>query len=154
MTARWRRIAAAAALVAGPISIAAVPVLRRGAPYPFVASSKMPGYEKSGVFGQVGAYGVFFHTAQEQSPWIEVDLGEPREVREVEIDNRFDCCRERAVPLVLELAGDDRVFSEASRVAEPFERVSLRPAGSPRARYVRLRAEAVTMLHLAAVRVR
>lgn len=154
MTSRWRRGAALALFIAGPLSIAAVPVLRRGTAYPFVASSRVPGYERGGMLGRGGAYGVLFHTAQQQDPWIEIDLGEMREIHAVDVENRLDCCGDRAVPLVLELAGDDRAFREADRLDGPFQRATLRPAGSPQARYVRLRVEALTMFHLSEVWVR
>ncbi len=155
MTPTARRTAlTAATAVAAVLLIAVVPLLRRGPRYPFKASSAAHGYGDSGRLGDVAAYGVMFHTRQEREPWVEIDLGEARPVRAVEIVNRYDCCKDRALPLLLEIAGEDHEHHEVARVSEPFDEVTLEPAGAPSARYVRLRVAGTTMFHLAAVRVR
>jgi hypothetical protein len=149
-----RKALTAATAVAAVLLIAAVPLLRRGPRYPFEASSAAQGYAKTGRLGDVAAYGVLFHTNQEREPWVEIDLAEERPVRAVEITNRYDCCKERALPLVLEIAGTDRQLHEVARVTDPFDEVTLELPGAPTARYVRLRVAGTTMFHLAAVRVR
>lgn len=155
MTPAPRRTALrAAAAVASVLLIAAVPLWRQGPRYGFVTSSASPGYDMTGTLGESAAYGVLFHTQNELDPWVEIDLGEERPVHAVEITNRYDCCQERAVPLLLELAGETRDFGEVGRIDAPFERATLEPAGAPSARYVRLQVRGRTMFHLAEVRVR
>lgn len=119
------------------------------------ASSATAGFalEGRGPHAQPGPVGAFFHTAEEPSPWVALDLGASVTVREVAIENRVDCCGERALPLAVELSHDGRAWTEVARRARPFNEWSARFA--PRtARYVRLRAMRLTTLHLHAVSVR
>ena len=58
------------------------------------------------------------HTAKEESPWLEVDLGAILPVGSVVIWNRLDCCRERLGYFELYLSADPP-FAEA--VAAPQE---------------------------------
>ena len=45
----------------------------------------------------------FFHTENVENPSLEIDLGAPHLIREIRIDNRADCCKERALPLNVEV---------------------------------------------------
>lgn len=94
----------------------------------------------------------FFHTLEEERPWLELDLGAPQLVSEVRVVNRKDCCQERATPLAVEVATTQGRFAEVARFVEPIvdERLEFTPV---RARYVRLRPTRRTLLHLARVRV-
>ena len=94
----------------------------------------------------------FFHTEEQDKPWVEIDLGAPALVSSIRIDNRKDCCPDRALPLLIELGTDQEQFKQVDRRDEVFE--SWRSEFEPTtARYVRVRAARRTLLHLARVRV-
>jgi len=61
-----------------------------------------------------------FHTRAEQNPWVLLDLRREKVVRHIIVYNRLDCCRERAVPLVLKVSHDSQNFTEVARMNEPF----------------------------------
>jgi hypothetical protein len=89
----------------------------------------------------------FFHTQEEGSPWIEYDLGATTPLHEIEIANRTDCCSSRATPLAVELSNDEQTWSEAARREEPFSVWTASLSGRS-SRYVRIRAQRRTTLHL------
>jgi hypothetical protein len=91
----------------------------------------------------------FFHTQEEDSPWIEYDLGRARVVRRVELKNRWDCCYERAVPLLVETSIDHKGWTVAARTEQAFLVWSADFA--QRARYLRLRVDGRSSLHLQSV---
>jgi hypothetical protein len=93
---------------------------------------------------------LMFHTTNEAEPWVVIDLGAVERVRRIEVDNRPDCCQDRAVPLVAEVSTDRKSWRQVARRDSDF---STWIAKFPRtsARYVRLRAPRTTMLHLAKV---
>ncbi len=94
----------------------------------------------------------FFHTLEESAPWVEIDLGRPVRIGTVRIDNRRDCCFDRATPLLVEVSNDQQTFREVSRRAKSF--TSWRATFPPtEARYVRVKSPARTMLHLSQIRV-
>jgi hypothetical protein len=97
--------------------------------------------------------GVFFHTRLEQQPWLRIDLGGEHQVSSVELQNRQDCCQERALPLVVELSVDGLSWQQVARRTESFEtwRAEFPPR---RARFVRLRVTRRSVLHLERVSVR
>jgi hypothetical protein len=95
----------------------------------------------------------FFHTQDEDSPWIEYDLGEPTVLHRVEVANRSDCCGDRTLPLVVELSLDRNNWQEVARITEPFT-VWKHSLDKPTARYVRLRVARHSTLHLAGVVIR
>lgn len=41
----------------------------------------------------------FFHTDDQDHPWIQITLPKVAKVREIRIENREDCCQDRALPL-------------------------------------------------------
>jgi hypothetical protein len=96
---------------------------------------------------------IFFHTKDEESPWIEFDLGARKWFRRVEVQNRMDCCQERATPLVIEVSDDGIDWVEVIRKDTDFSRWT---AEFPKrqARYVRLRVARKSMLHLQDVAIR
>jgi hypothetical protein len=96
---------------------------------------------------------VFFHTAEDDSPWIEIDLGSPRTLGRIDVRNRMDCCQDRAVPLLVEVSEDESSWREIARKDESFMRWegSFAPC---EARYVRLRVPRKTFLHLEEVAIR
>ena len=46
--------------------------------------------------------GIFFHTEKENNPWLEYDLRALKPIHRIEVTNRPDCCKERAIPLIVE----------------------------------------------------
>jgi len=113
----------------------------------FRASSGAWGYPATGTVGDHGDRGLFLHTAEEESPWVEIDLGELREIERVMVENRDDLGADRAVPLVVELGDPARRYHEVARRVEVFDRWT---ATFPKqqARYVRLLVPRKTILHL------
>lgn len=97
--------------------------------------------------------GMLFCTDPQADPRIEFDLGEPKLVRRIEAENRIDCCRDRAIPLVVETGNDQATWVEVGRQEAEFARWSseLKPTT---ARYVRLRVPRSTVFHLQAVTIR
>jgi hypothetical protein len=82
-----------------------------------------------------------------------IDMNQERSIHEIEIKNRTDCCFERALPLVAEVSSDGKSFSLVGWRDKVFAEWTVR--FEPRAaRYVRLRADAETMLHFAGVTIR
>jgi len=94
----------------------------------------------------------FFSTQAEDSPWIEFDLGSIASISYVRVINRLDCCQERAVPLVIEVADQRRTWSEVARREESFVLWSATFRRRP-ARYVRLRVARPSILHLSYVEI-
>jgi hypothetical protein len=119
----------------------------------FRASSGAWGYPAAGTVGDRGDRGLFFHTAEEESPWVEIDLGELREIDRVMVENRDDLAADRAVPLVVELGDPARRYHEVARRVEVFDHWT---ATFPKqqARYVRLLVPRKTILHLKNVQAR
>ena len=94
----------------------------------------------------------FFHTAQENDPWLIIDLSAPTRISGVKVENRPDCCQDRAVPLVVEVSTDKLRWTEVAQRKSDF---SSWKASFPavEARYVKLHVPRVTNLHLKRVRV-
>lgn len=93
----------------------------------------------------------FFHTRLDASPWIKLDLGSRQEFSSVYIVNRNDCCRKRATPLVVEV-GDGQTWTVVARTRRAF--TSWWPSFAPvTARYVRIRVEGSSYLHLQDIKV-
>lgn len=85
------------------------------------------------------------HTKLEPNPWVQIDLGELREITVVEVTNR-DQKQERAVPLVIEVSPDGMGFSPFARRTDKFR--TWKAEGRAKARYVRLSTKKRTELHL------
>jgi hypothetical protein len=92
----------------------------------------------------------FFHTNEENRPWFEVDLGGPQSFSAVRVENRKDCCTDRAFPLSIEVSSDKAEWRKVARRDTAFDSwlAKFEPVT---ARYVRL--EKREQLHLARVRV-
>jgi hypothetical protein len=117
------------------------------------ASSSYPGVGcRSPAQECVESPDFFFHTNEEDKPWVVIDLGAPELVGAVRIDNRKDCCGDRAVPLVVELSSDGKRFRQVNRLDEKFKSWRAEFAPMP-ARYVRVSSPRRTLLHLARIRV-
>jgi hypothetical protein len=96
---------------------------------------------------------IFFHTREEESPWLEIDLGSAQSFARIQVTNRDDCCIDRAVPLLAEVSSDREHWREVAREPDSFRQWEATfPATS--ARYVRVRVDRHTILHLARVSIR
>jgi hypothetical protein len=119
----------------------------------WVASSRvMPCDAKTKNCGG-GQAGVFFHTEIERSPWLQFDLGVEETIGKVDVLNREDCCTERAIPLLIEVSQDAASWRAVAQQAEPFTEWEARFAPVT-ARYVRLRVNRRSTLHLERVAIR
>ena len=96
----------------------------------------------------LGSY--FFFTATEHEPWLEIDLQRETRIRSALIRNRQDCCKDRALPLVLEVSKDREHWQKLAEQALPFNTWHVHlPATLTR--WVRLRVQAESALHLHSV---
>ncbi|HET6149923.1 MAG TPA: discoidin domain-containing protein [Polyangia bacterium] len=114
----------------------------------WVASSAVPPNPQSGVGPATDRHDLFFHSVVSDHPWIEIDLGATRVIRSLRVENRRDCCQERALPINFE------VFDESSgqwravvQRRSAFE-VWTRSFPAVRARRVRVRLAGTGILHL------
>jgi hypothetical protein len=94
----------------------------------------------------------FFHTRVEANPWVELDLGVPSTFTKVRVENREDCCYERAVPLTLEVSDDRKRWNRLAVRKQPFTSWTA-DVPPTRTRFVRLRVEGQGPLHLDRVRI-
>jgi hypothetical protein len=97
---------------------------------------------------------IAFHTNEEKNPWYQVDLGDPAPTySSLYVRNRTDAALMRAIPLIVEVSDDGKTFREVTRRTDSF--VDWEPHFLPQhARYVRLRVDRISTLHLEAVKVR
>jgi hypothetical protein len=97
--------------------------------------------------------GLLFHTNEENNPWVEFDLGAVKPIKRLEIENRQECCQERAAPLVAEVSTDRAQWTQVARREKEFD--SWTAEFAPRkGRYLRLRVPRTTQFHLHEVAVR
>jgi hypothetical protein len=104
--------------------------------------------------GECGGYPmkILFHTNEQANPWFQWDLGKPTQFSSLTVKNRSDAALMRAVPLVVEVSDDGAHFKEVVRRVEKFE--LWEPKFPPlTARYVRLRVDRPSTLHLEAIQV-
>jgi F5/8 type C domain len=96
--------------------------------------------------------GLFFHTTEELNPWLEIDLGVTRSISKVELENRSDCCAERAQPIAVEVSTDHDHWLTVARREEEFStwKAQFAPVN---ARWVRMRVLKQTFFHLKRVRI-
>ncbi|MBM4784152.1 MAG: discoidin domain-containing protein [Archangiaceae bacterium] len=99
-----------------------------------------------------GRTDIFFHTSNEANPWLRYDLGSAKTVSGLTIVNRQDSLQARAVPLVVEVGDDGTTFREVARQTTAFS--TWEPRFEPvAARFVRLRVDGTSVLHLERVEV-
>ena len=116
------------------------------------ASSAESPYGTSAGKVPVSAKGsFFFHTNEEDSPWVEIELTSGS-VSGAKIVNRPDCCQTRAIPLVIELSQDQQSWTEVAHRSQPFSTWNVRFARQP-ARWLRVRVPRRSILHLAKIEV-
>jgi hypothetical protein len=115
-------------------------------------SSTYGAFPSSGQIERFPERSPFFHTEEEASPWLQIDLGAPQRVSRLRVTNRVDCCQERALPLVAESSLDGKSWAPLAERKTTF--AAWNPAFSPREiRYLRLRTSRRSMLHLSGVEV-
>jgi hypothetical protein len=120
---------------------------------PWVATSAWgSGFTTSGVMGEAPKLEGFFHTNEEQSPSLTIDLGAIKKVRAVEIENRHDQLRERALPLAVEVSADRHTWMRVGYRRVAFDKWTAKFPRMP-VRYVRARVDRVSYLHLHGIRV-
>ncbi len=95
---------------------------------------------------------VFFHTRDENSPWAVVDMLKPVIFTRVFVKNRSDMAMMRAIPLVVEVSNDGTNFTEVARQKEKFDTWTA-TFPEQKARWVRLRVDRFSTLHLEVVKV-
>ncbi|HEX6766611.1 MAG TPA: discoidin domain-containing protein [Polyangiaceae bacterium] len=116
------------------------------------SSQAMPCDARAHACGEFRELDIFFHTNQEPSPWVDVDLGGEATFSRVLVRNRQDCCRERAVPLVIEVSSDRVHWREVMRQPSTFSTWNAK-FSTQHARFVRLRVARTSILHLEDVKV-
>ncbi len=117
------------------------------------ASSAHKGFPSEGFIGRIYAFGLVVHTQQERAPWIEIDLEQTRPIRRITLKNRADCCHERGLPMVVEVAGEDKAWQELGQRTKPFDRWDLN-FPERQARWIRIRSTANTVLHFREIKVK
>jgi hypothetical protein len=118
----------------------------------WVASSAQSGYAKEGTIDASTPVNAFFHTLDEPSPSITIDLRRVRRLREVVVRNRLDCCAEHALPLIIELSKDGTQWDRVAYRRALFDSFAVHFTVQP-ARYVRVRVDRQSMLHLSRISV-
>jgi hypothetical protein len=86
------------------------------------------------------------------SPSLTIDLGGVQVLHDVTVANRRDCCRERALPLVIEVSQDGLAWRQVGYRRGDFSDWTASFAAT-RGRFVRLRVERKSILHLGRVTV-
>jgi hypothetical protein len=114
---------------------------------PWQASSAWGSFPGSGVMRGDAPLDGRFHTTEEDNPWVRLDLGAVQRVHAVRIENRTNCCRERALPLAIELSVDGERWKLVGYRRLLFD-TFMQQFPSSEARYVRLRVDRRSLLHL------
>jgi hypothetical protein len=84
-----------------------------------------------------------YHSQEEDSPSLTVDLERPCLLKTVEIYGRGDCCYDQSLPLILEVSDDDKSYRTMAKRTTSFSEYDpwvVKPGGE-KARFVRLRAD-------------
>jgi len=115
-------------------------------------SSKYEGGCKSPAQQCAENTGYFFHTQDDATPWIEFDLGSSQRVSKVRVENRSDCCSERADPLAIEVSNDQKHWRKVAHHQGDFTTWEA-PFNPVNARYLRIRLLKQGYLHFAAVHI-
>lgn len=113
-------------------------------------SSTIAGLPQKGI-GTYARGEVFFHSNLEMRPHIDLDFGRPIRVRKVRIENRRDCCGERALPLDVKAVGKNGERFLCQRRA-PFDSWTCQ-AGGVRTSRLRIEVPGTSMLHLRSIEV-
>lgn len=121
---------------------------------PFRASSSDASHPIAGQVRMMSPGRQLVSTADEASPWLEIDLGRVRRLGRIEVRNRSDRDGERAVSLAIELrSSESEPWTLAARRDRPFLTWLAELPDRP-ARYVRVRALRKTSLQLEGISIR
>lgn len=121
-----------------------------GATATWTASSTHPASKQSGR-GTRSDEPLFFHTESQDRPWLQITLARVAKVRRIEIENRADCCEERALPLNVEVP-DGNDWRLICQRRAPFSTWTCRP-GPTTTQVIRIELPEHTSLHLKRVSV-
>jgi hypothetical protein len=114
---------------------------------PWRASSEYPGCNLREHRCNSTAVKIFFHTEEEDEPWVQFDLGAGARFAHVELTNRSDFGSDRAFPVVIESSDDAKKWKKLARRDSPYS--TWRADFSPvTARFVRARVLKRTWFHL------
>lgn len=118
---------------------------------PVTMSSSAEGYSpQQATDGITDVLGV--HSNNDNRPWLQVDLGSPTTIRTIVVHNRSDFGEDRGVPMVIEVSADGKAYTQVARRDAEFHIWTAKIAPTS-ARYVRLRVEKTTFLHINEVQV-
>lgn len=151
---RWLRVGGTALLLLVGLGSAMVRILDKSGSVnlalhrPVTTSSQLPGAVpdiQMLVDGDHTKMG--FHTQNGPDQFAIIDLGSVKKFDKVVVYNRVDCCKERAVPLRLEVSEDGTAYQKLQDRTEVFD-VWTASMLRARGRYVRLRLLESNYLHL------
>jgi hypothetical protein len=123
---------------------------------PVRASGQAYGTSPEGAVDGEKSAAYDFHSSEDDSPWLSIDLGQRYAINRVKIFGRTDCCFDQSVPLALEASDDGISFRKIAERTEPFSGPDpwvVRNAQAE-ARFLRLRVERRSYLVLSEVEVR
>ena len=83
----------------------------------------------------------------DRDPWIEFDLDGVFKISQVVIENRDDCCAERAVPMAIEVSLGNGAWQQVAQRSKPFSEWRANFPGVQASR-VRLHLQQRGTLHL------
>ncbi|MDX2050990.1 MAG: discoidin domain-containing protein [Polyangiaceae bacterium] len=150
---RWLRFFRSAALTVGACALVVAAVVgfnKLTAPVNLLAGV---GFATSSAAAlDPSAYGLLFHTNQENNPWVKYDLGSVKTLSSLEVHNRGEGLGERAIPLVAEVSIDNKSWKEVARQTQDFELWKPKLAQPVNARYLRLTTQRFSILHLSSVK--
>jgi hypothetical protein len=115
---------------------------------PWLASSSIPPAHRGGVGPRTRDGDFFFQTFPSDHPWVDVDLGTPKVIRSLLVENRRDCCWERALPLDVEVLDlETKKWRQVAQRRSGFHvwRHEIAPVST---RHVRFRLSGLGVLHL------
>ena len=151
----WRRRWLLAVLLV--VTVAGIMIAPRRSPpvwakYKWKTSSTAEGFPSAGTLRDRGTAGLIFHTANERNPWVVIDMLAPRSVQRIVLKHRSDCCYERGLPLLVEVGLDETSFAPVGRQYTLFDTWDV-DFSARQARYIRIRSESTTTLHLREIQV-
>jgi len=122
---------------------------------PATASSYMFGTTAEGAVdgSKSGQYG--YHSQQEESPWLAIDLGARFSITTAKVFGRGDAFHDQSIPLAFEVSDDGASYREVARRTEAFsadEPWIIKPTGLV-TRFVRLKTMRQSYLVLGEVEV-
>jgi hypothetical protein len=100
-------------------------------------NTKPSGAVNGRIYEQYG-----FHSDNEASPWLRIDLGKPYDLTRIRVHGRHDCCFDQSIPMAVELSLDGENFTTLAERHEAFDQLDpwdIDPDQPARARYIRVR---------------